>query len=210
MKRLALLLAVLLAGMFAIPAPAQAAATTERQRIVGASAFADFVYGEGEIVTYVNVIVNDTTVLVSPHPGGPEPNRFVSLSISRYNQTTGEVYISAFGATEQQIQFTVARDLSTAHLAINLELADLVNNRMTPASVDLTWHATSARANEVGRTIYHEHGYVLVSTFNGAYRDSSAIGTIDCLGENVIPGFSSVAQIQDVRIGSLTVIAPTH
>lgn len=82
MKRLALLLAVLLAGMSAIPAPAQAAATTERQRIVGASAFADFVYGEGEIVTYVNVIVNDTTVLVSPHPGGPEPNRFVSLSIS--------------------------------------------------------------------------------------------------------------------------------
>src|SRR5687768_8520268 len=121
MKRLSLLLVVLFVAMFSVPAPVHAASSIyiERARIVGASAYAEFAYEEAGVFTFVNVTVNDSTILTPPQLGGPEPSRFANVSVFRYVAETGQVLLGAGGMTEE-FQFTFSRDLTAARFVATI------------------------------------------------------------------------------------------
>jgi hypothetical protein len=206
MKRLSLLLVVLFVALFSAPAPVNAENSIymERTRIVGAGAFAEYSYQEAGVWTFVSATVNDSTYLSPPQPGGPEPSRFVSVSVFRFVMETGQVLLGASGMTEE-FQFTFSRDLTAARLVATAEGWDLDGWRLT-FKVDLSWEATGEPENGNFHSLYRERGFLLQSHTSGEFRDGTATGTIETRGENLIRSYpSNSAQVQNSKSGSLLV-----
>lgn len=205
MKRLSLLLVVLLATIFLGPSPAYAERTVsiERVRIVGGTAYAEFVYSEGIVSTFVSVMVNDSTHLVPPQQSGPEVVRFVNVSLLRLRMDTGEI-LALGGGQIEQFEFTVASDLSTAHLTAIVPTYDMMTGYMVSTAIDLNWTASGDMVDDSARFVYRERGFLFLTTSRGLHRDATATGTVMFNDENFAPIPSTSAQVQNNKSGSLT------
>jgi hypothetical protein len=203
MKATALCLSVLFL-VLSVPLAAQAEVYIEHSRIVGATAYAEFSYEDGVVQTFVNITVDDSTALVPPQPGGPEPVRFATVSVFRMLSDTGQVLVSGAGTTDQ-FEFTFAPDLSTARIVADIDLPEEISGTMVAIAVDVSWNATGELEDGKSRTIVRERGYLLSSHSNGIFRDAEAAGTLYGLGDNFIPVPSIAGQIQDSKSGSLTI-----
>jgi hypothetical protein len=191
-------------ALFSVPAPVNAESSIymERTRIVGAGAYAEFGYEEAGVWTFVNVNVNDSTILTPPQPGGPEPSRFANVSVFRYVAETGQVLLGASGETEE-FQFTFSRDLTTARLVADVPGWD-VDGWLLTFKVDLSWEATGELEDGNSHFLYQERGFLLQVHTNGEFRDGIATGTIEARGENLIHSYPSTsAQVQNSKAGSL-------
>lgn len=203
MKRLSLLLIVLFVAMFSTPAPANAGSRIymERVRIVGAYAYAEFMYEEAGVLTFVSLTVNDSTILQPPQPGGAEPSRFAGVSVFRFVEESGQVLLGAFGTTEE-FQFAFSRELTTARLVTTIVGWDL-DGWSVVMPIDLSWDATGELEDNNVHYTYREHGFLWQSHTNGEFRDGTATGTIFVRGENIASIPSTSAQVQNSKSGSL-------
>ena len=200
MKRPALALALALVSV--VPLSAQAT-TVEHANIVGDNAYASWDFIQGNIGTFVNVVV--TTQV------GTAPCRCVSLAISQYEVSTGNVLIAGTAFTENY-NFTIDQQLGSA----TLHLTDAIfqdDNSFTFFNVDmdLTWTATAEATTQKFHDHFRAPGMIFNSNFRGTFRDASASGTI--LGKNVpnrgnlmfTPVPSTLGQVQNNQIGNVTV-----
>jgi len=193
--------AAVLSTLALTPLAAQAGTTTfERTRIVGYSAVASWDYIEGNIGTFVSVVVTEND---ESGTAGPSETAFVSLSISRYDLTTSNVIIdgSAYVEGSDNFELVVDKQLGTATLRVrNAIFQD--NNSFTffDVDMDLTWTATAEAFT--GKSHFKENvpGMKTNSTFHGLFRDGVARGSI--LGRNVPPRTSPTPTVQFTPVDS--------
>src|SRR3954471_12684278 len=100
------------------PALAHGTKTRERLRIVGNSATADWTFNDGNIGTFVSVVVTEND---ESGTAGPSETAFVSLSISRYDIESGNVLITGRAEVDgsQNFGFHIDHNLNTATLDVH-------------------------------------------------------------------------------------------
>jgi hypothetical protein len=209
MKKLAYALVVTLATALAAPAAEAGSKTRTRTRIVGNSVNAEWAYTAGDIGTFVNVVVTDNDVSGT---GGRSQDAFVSLAISRYQISTGNVLITGVAYVDgpNNFQFTIDRTLNKATLLVrNAIFQD--DNSFTFFNVDmnLTWTATGDPITTRTRDKSVSPGMKVKTDFQGTVRDGIATGNI--FGKNIqfTPVPSNSAMLQFNKFGSLEVTTTT-
>jgi|SRR5688572_15818937 len=210
--------AAILSTLALTPFAAQAGSKThERTRIVGYSAVASWDFTEGNIGTFVNVVVTEND---ESGTAGPSETAQVSLAISRFDLTTSNILMDgvAFIDGSDNFELVVDKQLGTATLRVrNAIFQD--NNSFTffDVDMDLTWTATADAFT--GKSHFKEKvpGMKTNSMFHGTFRDGVASGSI--VGRNIPTGTeptiqftpvpSNMAQLQFNKFGSHTVTTVT-
>jgi hypothetical protein len=201
--------AVLTTLAFSAPALAHGTKTRELLRIVGNSAVASWDYTDGNIGTFVNVVVteNDET-----GTAGPGETAVVSLAISRYEIDSGNVLMTGAAYVEgsSNFAFHVDHQLNTATLDVsNAIFQD--DNSFTFFNVDmhLTWTGTGDVTTMQSNSNEKSPGLRVKSKFKGDFRDAVASGSIFGKGIQFTPMPSATAQLQFNRFGELTITTDT-
>jgi hypothetical protein len=218
MRRFAVVTAAFLTlAAAAAPAFAKGTKTRERLRIVGNSVSADWSYTEGNIGTFVNVVVTEND---ESGTAGKTETAFVSLSISRYEVDTGNVLITGVAIADgsSTFGFNIDRQLNSATVdATNMIFQD--DNSFTFFTVDLhlTWTATSEATTSESKSNEHTPGMKFKSRFKGLFRDGITTGSV--VGTNIPTGTqptiqftpvpSNNAQLQFNKFGSMTITTQT-
>lgn len=209
MKKFVYAMILTLATALGAPAAEAGSKTRTRTKIVGNSAYADWDYIQGNIGTYVHVGVTENNVSGT---GGRSQDAFVSLAISRYDITTGNVLITGVAYVDgpNNFQFTMDRNLNKATLLVrNAIFQD--DNSFTFFNVDmnLTWTATGDPVTTRTRDKTVEPGIKVKTEFQGTMRDGTATGNI--FGKNIqfTPVPSSTAQLQFNKFGTMEVTTTT-
>ena len=201
MRKLALALTLVLSSV--VPLAAQATTTIDRQNILGNSAYATWDYTQGNIGTFVSVVLTTQT--------GTSPDHFLTLLISQYEISTGNVLIDGRAETDN---FTITFDPQLASATLHVSNAifeDESSFTFFNADIDLTWTATSDLTSQNFHDHFRVPGMVFNSHFRGTFRDATATGSI--LGKSVpnrgdlqfAPVPSSMGQLQSNQFGSIDV-----
>jgi hypothetical protein len=197
------LLALVMTLAFAVPLTAHATTTVDHNNIVGDSAYASWDFVDGNIGTFVNVVVDSQV--------GTSPTKFVSLSIAQYQVDTGNVLISGVAYAEN-FTFTLDPQLGSATLHVaNAVFQDDNSFTFFNVDMDLTWTATADAVTQRFHEHYRVPGMVFNSNFQGTFRDATASGSV--LGKSVpnrgdvqfTPAPSTMGQLQHNQNGSVTV-----
>jgi hypothetical protein len=206
----ALALALSLATLFApLSADARGTRTHTRTKIVGYTTVASWDYTEGDVLTFVSVVVTENDLSGT---AGKSTDAFVSLTISQSNISTGNVLIS--GRSEvigpDAFDFIVDRQLGTARLVVNDAIFQ-DDNSFTFFDVDMdrTWTATADAVESKSHDKVKEPGIKFTSRFQGTFRDGVAQGSI--FGKNIqfTPMASTSAQLQFNKFGSIEIVTET-
>jgi hypothetical protein len=193
-----------------IPLAAQAGSKTRtRTKIVGHTAVASWDYVEGDVLTFVNVVVTENNYTDA---SGRGEDAFVSLSISQSNISTGNVLITgvAYADGPSSFDFSVDKQLGTATLRVRDAIFQDDNSfTFFNVDMDLTWTATDEAYTSKSNEKYTGPGFRLKSHFQGVFRDGVATGSI--FGKNIqfTPGPSNSAMLQFNRFGSQEVTTET-
>jgi hypothetical protein len=191
------------------PALAHGTKTRERLRIVGNTAVADWTFNDGNIGTFVSVVVSEND---ESGTAGPGETAFVSLSISRYDIESGNVLITGRAEVDgsQNFGFHIDHNLNTA----TLDVHDAIfqdDNSFTFFNVDmhLVWTASGDPVTMEEKSNDKSPGLRVKSRFKGIFRDAVASGSI--FGKNIqfTPVPSSNGQLQFNKFGELTVTTDT-
>jgi hypothetical protein len=157
-------------------------------------------------------IITDTFVFASADTihnplGGPTPNLVTGVAISQFDQCVGFLIRAAVGSTND-VNFQIAKDLTSATLSGSFPLDDLVSGTTLQVTVNLTWTGNGNTVHQV----FHGHlqlpGFVSNGLFNGDMQDGQASGVISGADQNFAPGVSVSAQLQQNTVGDITVQAP--
>jgi hypothetical protein len=196
-------LAIALTLAVATPLTAQAGTRTlEFSKISGDSATAEWDYTEGDVVTYVNVVVTKNNVADN---NGKTKDAFVALAISQSYVSTGNVIITGSAFTSS-FDFSVDRDLRMA----TLHVKDLIfqdDNSFTffNVNIDLNWSASGPTTTSVSHDHVRSPGMVMLSMFKGDFRDAQASGSIFGKDIQFTPMPSMQGQLQHNKFGTLTI-----
>jgi hypothetical protein len=197
---------IALAVTLAVAAPLTAQANTrtiEFNRIVGDTATAEWDYTQGDVVTYVNVVVSKNAV--NDNESGKSSDAFVALAISQSSISTGNVIITGSGYTSD-FDFSVDRDLKMATLhAKNLIFQDDNSFTFFNVDIDLNWSATGSITTATSHDHVRSPGMVMLSMFKGDFRDASATGSIFGKDIQFTPMSSTQGQLQHNKFGTLTI-----
>lgn len=210
MTRSASFAAIAVALSCLMPVAAQAGSKTHtRTKIVGYSSYATWDYVEGDVLTFVSVVVTDNNVSDS---GGRSQDAFVSLSISQSSISSGNVLIAGTALVEgpSNFDFSIDRQLGTATLRVRDAIfQDDSTFTFFNVDMDLTWTATGEAYTSKSNDKFKSPGYRYKSHFQGVFRDGVAAGSI--FGKNIqfTPVPSSTAQVQFNRFGGIEVITET-
>ena len=209
MKRSAsLAIALVLAAL--IPAAAQAGIKThKRTKIVGYTTVATWEYVDGDIATFVNVIVTDNNYSEN---GVRSDDAFVSLAINRAELSTGNVLMTGVAYVEgpSNFDFSIDKQLGTATLRVRDAIFQDDNSfTFFNVDMDLTWSATGDAYVSKVNDKYREPGFRYHSHFQGTFRDGIATGSI--FGKNIqfTPAPSSSGQLQFNKFGNMEVTTET-
>jgi hypothetical protein len=198
-------LALALATVAALPSAAQAKSrTVEHLNIKGDTATASWDYTEGDIVTFVNVVVTNDNQSGS---AGKGENAYVSLSISQAEVSTGNVLIAGVAYTEgNTFSFVYDKAKGTATLDVPTAIFQDDNSfTFFDVSLHLTFTATSEAVQMRSNDRYSEPGLRIVSHFVGSFRDAVAVGSVYGKGIEFTPVASSLGQLQQNNFGSSTI-----
>jgi hypothetical protein len=197
--------AIALAVTLAVAAPVTARAgtrTIEFSKIAGDTAIAEWDYTQGDVVTYVNVVVSNNNVADN---NGKNKDAFISLAISQSSISTGNVIMTGSAYTDQ-FDLSVDRDLRMA----TLHVKDLIfqdDNSFTffNVNIDLNWTANGPVTTSVSHDHVRSPGMTVLSMFKGDFRDAQASGSI--FGKNIqfTPMPSTQGQLQHNKFGTLTI-----
>jgi hypothetical protein len=196
---------IALAVTLAVAAPLTAQANTrtvEVTKINGDTGVAEWDYTDGDIATYVNVVVSKGTTRDS---NGKMKDAFIALAISRSEISTGNVLMtgSAFADT---FDFRVDGDLKMASLhAQDLIFQDDNSFTFFNVNIDLNWSATGPTTTSVSHDHARSPGMFMMSQFKGDFRDATAVGNIFGKEIQFTPMPSSSGQLQRNKFGSLII-----
>jgi hypothetical protein len=197
-------IAVALTLAVGAPLTAQAKTrTVEFNRIVGDTATAEWDYSDGDVVTYVNVVVTRNNV--TDNQSGKSKDAFVSLAISQSSISTGNVIITGSGYTSD-FDFTVDKDLKMGTLhAKDVIFQDDNSFTFFNVDIDLNWTATAAATSSASHDHVHSPGLLMLSMFKGEFRDASAAGSIFGKDIQFAPTPSTQGQLQHNKFGTVTI-----
>ena len=183
--------------------------THDRTKIVGHSAYATWTRTDGDLLTFVNVIVtqNDDTT-----DGVSSPDAFVALAIDQAEMSTGNVLIAgeAYVIGPENFSFTIDKALGTATLHVRNAIFEDDNSfTFFNVDMDLTWTATADAVTQRSHDNFNVKGFHEESVFQGATRDAVATGSITGKNMQFTPVPSSVAQLLSNKFGDVTVTITT-
>jgi hypothetical protein len=197
--------AVALALTLAVAAPLTAHAgprTVEFLKIVGDSANAEWDYSQGNILTFVNVVVTKNNV---KDQNGKTKDAFVSLAISQSAIDTGNVLITG-SAYASDFDFQVDNDLKMATLHVKDAIFQDDNSfTFFNVNIDLNWTATGPVVSSISHDHVRSPGMKIITLTKGDFRPATASGSI--FGKNIqfTPVSSASGQLQHNKYGSLTI-----
>jgi len=194
-----------LALTLAVALPLSASATTkttEHVKIVGDTAIASWDYTQGNILTFVNVVVTMNDVNADHQK---TEDAFVSLAISQSEIDTGNVLITGVAFTSD-FDFHVDHDLNTA----TLHVSDAIfqdDNTFTffNVNMDVAWSATAEATTQHSHDHVVEPGLKINSHFKGEFRDATATGSIFGKDIQFTPVPSTGGQLQHNKFGSVAI-----
>lgn len=201
MRKLLPALALTLAATLPLTAVARTR-TVEHQKIVGETATASWEYTQGNIATFVNVVVTNNNV---KDQNGKSQDAFVSLAISRSEIDTGNVLITGV-AYATDFTFDIDKGLGAGTLTVrNAIFQDDNSFTFFNVDMDLTWSATADLTTQHSHDHFRSPGMRVNSQFKGEFRDAAATGSV--FGKNIqfTPGPSTTAQLQHNAFGSVTI-----
>jgi hypothetical protein len=193
-----------------IPLAAQAGSKTRtRTKIVGHSSYATWEHVEGDVLTYVSVVVTDNNY---SDADGRSEDAFVALSISQSEISSGNVLIAgaAYVDGPSNFEFSIDKQLGTATLSVREAIfQDDSSFTFFNVDMDLTWTATGEAYTSKSNDKFTSPGYRSKTHFQGTFRDGVATGSV--FGKNIqfTPGASNTAQLQFNKFGSMEVITDT-
>jgi ketosteroid isomerase-like protein len=195
--------AALMAMLAVSQAPVRTAQASifERVHVKEKVAFAEWQYQEGNVVTFVQVVVAESAAV----PGSVEAS-MPAAAISIFRQTTDGIQIVAASGVTNTFEFVVDTALTSAQFSGEVELSDVANGTLLPVTVDLTWSGTGDLVQEHAFEQFREEGFIVISNFHGAHRAADAAGTLLGGGINFTPIPASSAQIQRNDNGGVTVL----
>lgn len=199
MKRF-LSLFLLLASVPALSSAAEVISSNFR----GKNAYADFGYVNGCIVT--SAFVFATEIVDNFGPGKPNSGAGMLANVTRYNQCTGVLELSAFGS--RGLLTGLVFEKESASLSTTLQVFDGVSGTYVDLSVNLVWNAFGVEDNSMSitRSVYPEGTR---STFRsiGTSTVSSAVGSISD-GTYEYAGQYFSATLANTRSGFILVAKP--
>lgn len=193
----------LLAGVGVAPRTAHAAAVGILQ-VRGDTVFAVFESTDptGCILTTVFVLGSE---LPPPQPGGPQQVPAVGVNISQFNVCTSTPLLAARGGSSI-LTFHEAPDLSTATLtASQVTVTDGLTGASFNVDITVMWDGTGSTVRQAGPSHFNTPGLVMNAVEVGFTRDATATGAITTGTTNFTPTPSSLAEVQNVRSGIITV-----
>jgi hypothetical protein len=188
-------LAALAAGLATAshPGTADAHIRKERARVSGNSAVAIWSYQEGDVATFLNVVVD-----------GDGASRFATVTLLRSNVATGNVLVAGV-ADLSDFELTVDPRLGRAHLRAEGLFEDDTTLTFFPLTVDLSWTATADTIRQDSRDTFREPGFAVRTRATGLARTATAAGTVYGDDTEFVLGPPDSAQIQHNDAGSVSI-----
>jgi hypothetical protein len=184
-----------------VPVRTAQAGQIERIQLREKFVVADWQYQEGNVITFVSVVVAESAAL----PGSVEAaGPIAAISISRQT-TDGIPIMGGFGETSS-FQFAVDTNLTSAQFSAEMIFDDLFNGTLLPLTVSLAWTGTGGLIQEHAFAQFREEGFIVISNFQGAHRSADAVGTVSAGGINYTPIPASSALIVRSDNGGVTVL----
>jgi hypothetical protein len=206
MRKSAAVLALTLATAVPTMALGKPSRTVEHLKIVGDSANASWSYTQGNIITFVNVVVTNDNV---KDANGKSKDAIVSLAISQAEVDTGNVLIAGVAYTDK-FNLWVDKDLESATLTVTDAIFQDDNSfTFFNVNMNLTWTATADMTTQKSKDNFAVPGLKMHTQFKGEFRDAIASGSIFGKGIQFTPMPSDMGQLQHNNFGQVTItVAP--
>jgi hypothetical protein len=192
-------LAAFAAGLAATshPGTADAHIRKERSRLSGNSAVATWSYQEGEVATFLSVVVNEGGQ-------GDAQRRFATVTLLRSNVVTGHVLVAGV-ADLSDLDITVDPQLGRAHLRAEGLFEDDTTLTFFPLTVELSWTATADAVRQDSHDSYREPGFAVRTQALGLARAASVAGTVYGDDTELVSGPPQSALIQRNETGAVSI-----
>jgi hypothetical protein len=192
-------LAAFAAGLAATshPGTADAHIRKERAHLSGNSAVATWSYQDGELATFLSVVVNEGVE-------GDSQRRFATISLLRSNVVTGHVLVAGV-ADLSDFDFTVDPQLGRAHLRAEGLFEDDTTLTFFPLTVELSWTASGEAIRQDSHDSYREPGFAVRTQGLGLARTASVAGTVYGDDTELVSGPPESARIQRNDTGAVTI-----
>jgi hypothetical protein len=196
-------LAALALGFVAtsLPGLAEAHISKERTRVRGNTATATWNYQNGNVATFMSVVVTQNDIVEN---GQPRDEQFATVSILQSDVVTGNVLVAGV-ADLSAFDFTIGEQLSTAHLHAEGLFEDDSTLTFFPITIDLTWTATADPVRQHSHNVFREPGFITRTRFKGVFRDAAVSGSVSGNDTEFVFGPSESAQIQRNDSGTVIV-----
>jgi hypothetical protein len=180
----------LVAAAVACIAEPSAAATVERSRISGSTAYAQFSVDDGCTSTGTSVLAYDTV-----------ENRIKSSTISiivyKFDNCSGAILASISGSADLAgTNFVVGGRARNAILVAEIDAVDDVSGTPIQLEVRLSWSAAGQEFGGVTHSSFEVPGYRFMGTSKGITREATAVGTS-------LTGRRTTRQIPVIMVSSL-------
>jgi hypothetical protein len=209
MKKFVLAAALALTTLAPFAADAKETKTHQLLKIVGDSAYANWDWTNGNIETYVSVVVTYNNESGS---AGPAQDAFVALAINRWDNDTGNVLITgvAYAIGPETFTFAVDKDLGSATVHVRDAIFQDDNSfTFFNVNMDLSWTATADATTSKSHLNFKGVGFRDITHFDGVFRDGVATGTISGKDQQFTPVPSQMGQLQHNKFGEITVTTQT-
>jgi hypothetical protein len=174
-------------------------------QIKGPTVSALFDYTQGHFETFVTVSASNATVLQPPQPRGPIEQPIMIVDILRIDTDMGGAVFNGVGvATDATL--IVSKDFGSATLSSTFIIEAPDQGDLFPATINLTFNATSPKVSDETNLSFHEPGFVVTEHFNGSFRDATATGSLVTMGENFTPVPSSFGVIGTSKTGMISIV----
>jgi hypothetical protein len=201
MRKAALAAVALGIAALAFPGRADAHIHKQRTRIDGNTAVATWNYQNGDIATFVSVVVTDQDVVDN---GSSSGDRFATVSILQSNVVTGNVLVAGV-ADLSDFTFDVDHNLKRARLRATGLFEDDSTLTFLPFSVDLQWTATGGPERQSSHDLFKEPGFIVKTRFHGVSRDAAVTGSIVAGTTEYVGAAPESAEIQRNDSGTVTI-----
>ena len=201
-----LVAAGLLALMLALPCRSAAApGQTSHFKFKGptANAFFDSVDVTGCVETQA-FVQGVNTRIKTVGPPGTTPSAFVLLE--QVDNCSFTILLSATGFTDLPPgAFQIKKNLTTATLNTSIDVFDVVSNSTFPVDISVSWTGTGTVTVSKIRNMFTAPGFRENFMSTGASRAATASGSVTALGTNFSPSPAVPADLEDLKVGDLTV-----
>ena len=199
-----LVAAGLLALMLALPCRSAAApGQTSHFKFKGLNAGASFDSVAGCVETQALIEGFSNRIKTVGRPG-TTPSAFVSLF--QFDNCSFTTLLSASGFTDLPPgAFQITKKLTTATLNTSIDVFDVVSNSTFPVDISVSWTGTGTVTVSLSHNIFTAPGFRENFMSTGASRAATASGSVTALGTNFSPSPAVPADLEDLKVGDLTV-----